>query len=104
MVPCAILGDSLAAGVALFRPDCLTETKAGISSAAYLRAHTTAIDAVTVLISLGVNDGDSDPATVNHLVASACTSTRGKSSGSCRLVPSPFGKSSAKSPMPSETG
>ena len=68
MVPCAILGDSLAAGVALFRPDCLTETKAGISSAAYLRAHTTAIDAVTVLISLGVNDGDSDPATVNHLV------------------------------------
>ena len=34
MILCAILGDSLAAGVAEHRRDCLTDTKVGISSAA----------------------------------------------------------------------
>lgn len=66
-VPCAILGDSLAAGVAAFRPDCLADTKVGISTSAYLRAHTTSVEAETVLISLGVNDGDSDADTVDRL-------------------------------------
>ena len=63
MVPCAIL----AAGVAAFQPDCLADTKVGISTSAYLRAHTTAIDAETVLISLGVNDGETDHATADRL-------------------------------------
>ena len=67
MVTCAILGDSLAAGVAAFRPDCLADTKVGISTSAYLRAHTTAVDAVTVLISLGVNDAEADLATADRL-------------------------------------
>jgi len=67
MVACAILGDSLAEGVAAFRPDCLADTKVGISTSAYLRAHTTAVDAGTVLISLGVNDGETDPGTADRL-------------------------------------
>ncbi|HKM62238.1 MAG TPA: hypothetical protein VJY39_07085, partial [Acidisphaera sp.] len=67
MVTCAILGDSLADGVAAFRPDCLADTKVGISTSAYLRAHTTAVDAGTVLISLGVNDGETDPGTADRL-------------------------------------
>jgi hypothetical protein len=64
---CAILGDSLAAGVAAFRPECLADTVVGISTAAYLRAHTTAVDADTVLISLGVNDDETDAGTANRL-------------------------------------
>ena len=67
MVACAILGGSLAVGVAAFRPDCLDDTKVGISTAAYLRAHTTRVDAETVLISLGVNDGATDPGTADRL-------------------------------------
>jgi hypothetical protein len=34
MVACAILGDSLAEGVAACRPDCLADTKVGISTSA----------------------------------------------------------------------
>jgi len=67
MVACAILGDSLAAGVAAFRPDCLDDTRVGISTSAYLRAHTTRVDAETVLISLGVNDNEADPGTADRL-------------------------------------
>ena len=67
MIACAILGDSLAAGVAAFRPDCLDDTKVGISTSAYLRAHTTTVAAETVLISLGVNDDEADLSTANRL-------------------------------------
>jgi hypothetical protein len=67
MIPCAILGDSLAAGVAAFRPACLDDTKVGISTSAYLRAHTTRVDSETVLISLGVNDNEADPGTADRL-------------------------------------
>jgi hypothetical protein len=67
MAACVILGDSLAAGVAAFRPDCLADTRVGISSRAYLHTHTTRIDADTVLISLGVNDGAADPGTADRL-------------------------------------
>ena len=66
---CAILGDSLAAGVAAVRPDRLADTKIGILSSAYLRAHTAAVDAETVLISLGVDDGDAGPDTDDRLPA-----------------------------------
>ena len=57
----------MAAGVAAFRPDCLDDTKVGISTSAYLRAHTTTVDAETVLISLGVNDGEADLGTADRL-------------------------------------
>ncbi len=39
MLHCAILGDSLAQGVAILRPDCLSDTKVGISSASYMAGH-----------------------------------------------------------------
>ena len=67
MVACAILGDSLAAGIAVFRPECLADTKVGISTSAYLRAHTTAVDAETVLISLGANDDATALGTADRL-------------------------------------
>jgi len=43
MILCAILGDSLAAGVAEYRQDCLTDTEVGISSSGYLAHHVVAV-------------------------------------------------------------
>jgi len=67
-VACAILGDSLAAGVAAFRPACFSDTKVGITSARYAASHMISVDADTVLISLGVNDGVPDRGTAENLV------------------------------------
>jgi len=67
-VPCAILGDSLAAGVAVYRRDCASDTKDGITSARYAASHIMAVDADTVLISLGVNDGNPDRGTGENLL------------------------------------
>ncbi len=39
MITFAILGDSLAAGVASYRRDCMTDTKIGITSSVYAAAH-----------------------------------------------------------------
>lgn len=66
MLPCAILGDSLAEGVAALRPECLSDTKVGITSAAYLAGHLVVATADRVLISLGVNDGAPTLATAEH--------------------------------------
>jgi lysophospholipase L1-like esterase len=68
MIACAILGDSLAAGVALYRHDCVADTKMGITSSVYAAAHTMRVNADTVLISLGVNDGIADRQTAANLV------------------------------------
>ena len=67
-VPCAILGDSLAAGVAVYRRDCASDTKVGITSARYAASHMMSVDADTVLISLGANDGIPDRDTAENLV------------------------------------
>ena len=69
MILCAILGDSLAAGVAEYRRDCLTDTEVGISSYRYLAHHVVAVSAETVLISLGVNDGPPTVGTATRLQA-----------------------------------
>lgn len=57
---CLIIGDSLAVGVGQFRPDCETVAKVGITSQTYLatRFPPQGVSADTVVISLGVNDGD----------------------------------------------
>ena len=68
MLHCAILGDSLAHGVALLRPDCLSDTKVGISSASYVSGHIVSVTAQTALLSLGVNDGPPTVETVKHLL------------------------------------
>ncbi len=55
--PCMILGDSLAVGVAAFRPNCLAVAQVGISSTVFV--NTKGLDfepAQTALISLGAND------------------------------------------------
>ena len=68
MLHCAILGDSLAQGVALLRPDCLSDTRVGISSASYVSAHVVSVTVQTALLSLGVNDGPPTVETVKHLL------------------------------------
>lgn len=68
MLPCAILGDSLAQGVATLRPDCLSDTRVGISSASYVSGHVVSVTAQTALLSLGVNDGLPTVETVKHLL------------------------------------
>ena len=68
MLHCAILGDSLAQGIANLRPDCLSDTRVGISSASYVSGHVVSVTAQTALLSLGVNDGPPTVETVKHLL------------------------------------
>ena len=68
MLHCAILGDSLAAGVATHRPECRADTKVGITSGRYAAAHLMAVTADVALISLGVNDGPPSMTTAENLV------------------------------------
>lgn len=59
MMPCILIGDSIAVGVGQARPECETVAQVGISSERYvstmLPPGRTAAD--TAVISLGVNDG-----------------------------------------------
>ncbi len=66
MLPCLILGDSLALGIGQYRPECHTVAQTGISSGRYLATLLTDQSADTALISLGVNDGD-NAATLQNL-------------------------------------
>ena len=68
MPHCAILGDSLAAGVATYRPECRADVKVGITSGRYAAAHLMAVTADIALISLGVNDGPPSMTTAENLV------------------------------------
>ena len=68
MPACLILGDSLAAGVAMARPDCKADTKVGISSAAYVGGHLIAATTDVALLSLGVNDHEATLASAEHLI------------------------------------
>ena len=56
MIPCLILGDSLAVGVAQARPECAVIAEVGINSGRYLQTLHATRHARTVVISLGVND------------------------------------------------
>ena len=56
MIPCLILGDSLAVGVGQARPECTVAAEVGINTARYLRTWHPPTHARTVVISLGVND------------------------------------------------
>ena len=57
MVPCVVMGDSIAVGVAEYRPECEAIAKSGINSARYIETLLETRTAKTVVISLGVNDG-----------------------------------------------
>ena len=59
MVPCIMLGDSIAVGVGQARPECETVARVGITSARYVATMLPArTSAGLAVISLGVNDGD----------------------------------------------
>jgi lysophospholipase L1-like esterase len=57
MLECLILGDSIAVGVAQFRPECVAYAKGGINSWQWVNNNITKnLSANTVIISLGSND------------------------------------------------
>jgi lysophospholipase L1-like esterase len=57
MLECLILGDSIAVGVAQFRPECVAYAKGGINSRQWVNSYITKnLTANTVIISLGSND------------------------------------------------
>ena len=56
MIPCLILGDSLAVGVGQARPECAVAAEVGINTSRYLQVWRNPSQARTVVISLGVND------------------------------------------------
>lgn len=56
MIPCMILGDSLAVGVGQARPECTVAAEVGINSSRYLQVWHPPFHAKIVVISLGVND------------------------------------------------
>ena len=57
MIECLLLGDSIAVGVAQYRPECEVHAKVGINSRNYVdRNITKDLAAKTVIISLGSND------------------------------------------------
>ena len=57
---CAIIGDSLAVGVATAAHECMSQARVGITSAAFLRELAHPVSADLVVISLGANDGRPD--------------------------------------------
>lgn len=59
MISCAIIGDSIAAGVAQIRGECTAMAVVGITSMSWNHRYPHAISAREVLISLGSNDGNS---------------------------------------------
>ena len=65
MIECAVLGDSIALGVARSHPTCQVQAVIGIGSDAYLSRFVHTVNARQVLISIGSNDpliGDLVPA------------------------------------------
>lgn len=59
MLPCLVIGDSIAVGVGHTLPECRTEARVGINSQQFVHEMLTPQNANTVVISLGVNDGPS---------------------------------------------
>lgn len=56
MIHCLVLGDSIAVGVGMARPDCETVAKVGITSKAYVQTMLEPADTQTMIVSLGAND------------------------------------------------
>ena len=62
MIDCAILGDSIAVGTQMFKPECALYAHGGWTTHRWLREYRVAgkdgIQSSTVVISLGTNDPD----------------------------------------------
>ena len=57
MIECLILGDSIAVGTKMFRPECVDYAKGGITSHGWNKKFgNNDLSAETVIISLGTND------------------------------------------------
>ena len=57
MIDCLIIGDSIAVGVKMFRPECVDYAKGGITSTGWNKQYGNMdMKASTVIISLGTND------------------------------------------------
>jgi lysophospholipase L1-like esterase len=57
MIECLILGDSIAVGTGLYRPECKVLVQQGITSKGWNMSNVkSTLDANTVIISLGSND------------------------------------------------
>lgn len=61
MLECLIMGDSLAVGVGASAPECRTAAKVGVTSEGFYENFVNLPGARHVLISLGSNDGGTDP-------------------------------------------
>lgn len=59
MLPCLVIGDSIALGVGRALPECRTEARVGITSRQFVHELLSPQLADQVVISLGVNDGPS---------------------------------------------
>lgn len=57
LVPCLVIGDSIAVGVGQYLPECRTEARVGITSQQFIATLLSPQEAGRVVISLGVNDG-----------------------------------------------
>jgi lysophospholipase L1-like esterase len=59
LIPCLVIGDSIAVGVGQTLPECRTEARVGITSQQFIHELLSPQQADKVVISLGVNDGPS---------------------------------------------
>ena len=66
MIPCLLIGDSIALGVGNTLPECRTEARVEITSRQFVHQLSSLREADRVVISLGVNDGVS-PQTIANL-------------------------------------
>jgi lysophospholipase L1-like esterase len=66
LIPCLVIGDSIALGVGQALPECHTEARVGVSSRQFVHEFSSPQQADRVVISLGVNDGPS-PQTIPNL-------------------------------------
>jgi lysophospholipase L1-like esterase len=57
LIPCLVIGDSIAVGVGQYLPECRTEARVGITSQRFVHELLSPRDADKLVISLGVNDG-----------------------------------------------
>jgi lysophospholipase L1-like esterase len=57
LIPCLLIGDSIALGVGHTLPECRTEARVGITSWQFVDRLLSPREADRVVISLGVNDG-----------------------------------------------
>jgi len=59
LIPCLVVGDSIAVGVGQTLPECRTEARVGMTARQFVHQFLSPREADKVVISLGVNDGES---------------------------------------------